>query len=97
MYSLYKILIIVNCFLWDSFPQTSEDGNEWIWIISRIWTIERDLGVDGLCAALLKVTNGRFGTTLIDRTSVAQLQQNVDNVEQKITASVLKFNQVLAW
>ncbi len=27
-------------------PQTSEDENEWIWIISRIWTIERHLGVD---------------------------------------------------
>ena len=28
MYSYYKILVIANCFLWDSFPQTSEDENE---------------------------------------------------------------------
>ena len=48
MYSWYKILVIAKCFLWDSLPQTSEEKNEWIWIISRIWTMEKHLGVDEL-------------------------------------------------
>ena len=45
--SLLKISLgNIKCFLWNSFPRTSWDENEWIWKIFLIWTRERHFGVD---------------------------------------------------